>query len=307
MSIFSHSTLAALALAVWPISQALADTGPGGSILPIRPGTGLFTSRPTLPPAIAHSNSGLPLPNTAPVRSVVAPGMQCRQAIRAAEQGATIPSQLMAAIGRIESGRRDASGVVHPWPWSINVEGADHVYETKVEAVAAVRGFQARGIKSIDVGCMQVNLMFHPTAFASLDQAFDPAVNATYAARYLRELFVQTGSWQKATAAYHSATPELGTPYQQKVAAIWPEEQKRLAITPIAGGNLWSNNALTNNAWNTGVAGGGNGLINNASAAKILSATPGAIGRDLSAYRNAPVTVTRLPAQLAQATARPPS
>ena len=307
MSIFSRSIIAALALVVWPIGHALADTGPGGTILPIRPGTGLFTSRPTPQPALARPNSGLPRADAPPLRIAVAPGLQCRQAIRAAEQAAAIPSQLMAAIGRIESGRRDASGVVHPWPWSINVEGTDHIYETKAEVIAAVRGFQARGIKSIDVGCMQVNLMYHPKAFASLDQAFDPAANAAYAARYLRELFVQTGSWPKATAAYHSATPELGTPYQQKVAAIWPEEQKRLAITPGAGGNLWANNAFTNNAFNTGVGGGGNGLTNNAGTAKILPATPGAIGRDLSAYRSAPVTVTRVPAQLAQAAARPPS
>ncbi len=307
MSIFSRSIIAALALAVWPVGQTWADTGPGGTILPIRPGTGLLAPRPVVPAMLAHPNSGLPQPATAQMRLAVAPGLQCRQAIRAAEQAAAIPSQLMAAIGRVESGRRDAAGVVHPWPWSINVEGADHIYETKAEAIAAVRGFQARGIKSIDVGCMQVNLMFHPTAFASLDQALDPAANAAYAARYLRELFVQTGSWPKATAAYHSATPELGTPYQQKVAAIWPEEQKRLSITPGAGGNVWSNNAFTNNAFNTGIAGGGNGLSNNASAAKILPAAPGAIGRDLSAYRSAPITVTKLPARLAQATARPPS
>ena len=307
MSILPRSIIAALAIAVWPANHALADTGPGGTILPLQPGAGLFTVRPPPPPMLAHPNSGLPKPATAPVNIAVAPGLQCRQAIRAAEQAAAIPSQLMAAIGRIESGRRDASGVVHPWPWSINVEGTDHIYDTKAEAVVAVRGYQARGIKSIDVGCMQVNLMFHPKAFASLDQAFDPAANATYAARYLRELFVQTGSWPKATAAYHSATPERGTPYQQKVAAVWPEEQKRLSITPASGGNVWSNNAFTNNAFNTGVAGGGNQLSNNANAAKTLPAAPGAIGRDLAAYRNAPTTVTRLPAQLAQATARPPS
>ena len=236
------------------------------------------------------------------------PGLLCRAAIAGAERGQAIPAHLMVAIGRVESGRRDdATGVQHPWPWTINAEGQGFYFDTKAQAVAAVRAMQARGVKSIDVGCMQVNLMHHPDAFPNLDQAFDPAANATYAARYLRELFVQTGSWPKATAAYHSATPERGTPYQQKVAAVWPEEQKRLSITPASGGNVWSNNAFTNNAFNTGVAGGGNQLSNNANAAKTLPAAPGAIGRDLAAYRNAPTTVTRLPAQLAQATARPPS
>ncbi len=322
MSISLRSCLSVLALMVAPLGQTLADTGPGGTILPIQPGIGLFaarpvptTTRPTVPAMIARPNSGLPqampaavVPSqAATLRIPPTPGLQCRQAIRAAEQAAAIPSQLMAAIGRIESGRRDANGVVHPWPWSINAEGVDHVYDTKAEAVAAVRAMQARGMKSIDVGCMQVNLMYHPKAFASLEQAFDPAANAVYAARYLNELFTQTGSWPKATAAYHSATPERGTPYQQKVAAIWPEEKKQLAITPGAGGTVWANNAFTGNAWNTGVAGGGNQLSNNANAARIIPAAPGAVGRDLAAYRNAPIGVARLPAQLAQADARPPS
>ncbi len=315
MGISFRSFLGLLALLAAPIDLAFADTGPGGTILPMQPGIGLFasrplpqTTRPATPAIIARANAGLPQPpQVAPLHIPPTPGLQCRQAIRAAEQAAAIPSQLMAAIGRIESGRRDANGVVHPWPWSINAEGVDHVFETKGEAVAAVRTMQARGMKSIDVGCMQVNLMYHPKAFASLEQAFDPAANATYAARYLNELFTQTGSWPKATAAYHSATPERGTPYQQKVAAIWPEEKKQLAITPGSGGNVWANNAFTANAFNTGVAGGGNQLTNNAAAARIIPAPPGAIGRDLAAYRNAPIGVTRLPAQLAQAEARPPS
>ena len=231
---------------------------------------------------------GTAQPPSQPIgQSIVAgtPGQQCRQAIRAAEQAAGIPSQLMAAIGRVESGRRDARGQVDPWPWSINVEGVDHIYETRAEAIAAARGFQAAGHKSIDVGCMQVNLMFHPTAFASVEQAFEPTANATYAARYLKELFAQTGSWAKATANYHSATPELGTPYQQKVAAVLPEEQKRLASV---GGNMW-----TNNVWNTaGAAGGGFRLSNRVEAAKLLPAANGTIGRPLAAYRAAAIPVS---------------
>jgi hypothetical protein len=74
---------------------------------------------------------------------------------------------------------------------------------------------------------MQVNLMYHPTAFATLDSAFDPTENARYAARFLVQLKAQTGAWEKATAWYHSGNPELGEPYQRKVAALLPEEKKR--------------------------------------------------------------------------------
>lgn len=168
----------------------------------------------------------------------IAQGLLCRSAVAAAERAYGIPAHLLAAIARVESGRRDPNtGAMHPWPWTANAEGQGSFYETKAEAVAAVRAMQGRGIRSIDVGCGQVNLVHHPTAFASLEQAFDPQANAAYAARFLKELFVQTGDWNKAAAMYHSATPEIGAEYQRKVLAVWPEEQKLAGLvgtTPLA-------------------------------------------------------------------------
>jgi hypothetical protein len=82
--------------------------------------------------------------------SPVTPGLLCRSAVAAAERGSGIPAHLLAAINRVESGRRDpATGAVHPWPWTVNAEGAGSFYDTKAEAVAAVRSMQARGIQSI--------------------------------------------------------------------------------------------------------------------------------------------------------------
>ncbi len=210
------------------------------------------------------------------------PGLQCRAAIRAAERAAGIPEQLMAAIGRIESGRRGPDGVVNPWPWSINAEGTDYVYETKEAVIAAVQALQAKGVHSIDVGCMQVNLMHHPQAFATLDQAFDPGENARYAARFLIELKEQTGDWNKATAYYHSASPELGEPYQRKVMAVWPEEKRRGLEM---GGGLA---AIASAGLLSGPRGGGFMLSNHAASARILPMA-GATGRGLDAYRAAPI------------------
>lgn len=210
-------------------------------------------------------------------------GLQCRAAIRAAERGAGIPEQLMAAIGRIESGRRGPDGAVNPWPWSINAEGTDYVYDTREAVIAAVRALQAKGVRSIDVGCMQVNLMHHPQAFATLDQAFDPVENARYAARFLVRLKDQTGDWQKATAAYHSATPELGEPYQRKVMAVWPEEKRRGQET--AGLDLAG---ALNAPLRPVPRGGGYMLSNHAASARVLPMA-GAAGRGLDAYRAAPI------------------
>jgi hypothetical protein len=75
----------------------------------------------------------------------------------------------------------------------------------------------------MDVGCMQISLLFHPTAFATLEQAFDPKANAAYGARFLADLYGQTGDWLAAAAAYHSQTPDLGAAYQQRILALWPQ------------------------------------------------------------------------------------
>ncbi len=165
------------------------------------------------------------LARAAPAQPISTAGLLCRQAIEAASRMEAIPPGLLGAIGRVESGRRDPlTGMVNPWPWTINVEGTGYTYGTKAEAVAAVGAFRARGARSIDVGCMQVNLMHHPNAFASLDQALDPGANAAYAARFLRQLMDQTHDWGRAAALYHSATPELAAEYGAKVRAAWPQE-----------------------------------------------------------------------------------
>ena len=154
-------------------------------------------------------------------------GLLCRAAVAAAEHTNGIPAHLLAAISRVESGRPDPqTGNLHPWPWTANAEGQGYFYDTKAQAVAAVRGMQTRGVQSIDVGCGQVNLMHHPNAFPSLDVAFDPQANAAYAGKFLKELFDQTGDWTKAVAMYHSATPDIGDDYRKKVLASWPEEAR---------------------------------------------------------------------------------
>ncbi|MGH7070335.1 MAG: transglycosylase SLT domain-containing protein [Acetobacteraceae bacterium] len=154
-------------------------------------------------------------------RPRTSPALSCEQAITAAEQRLQLPAGLLAAVGRVETGRTDHAGVMHPWPYTINAEGAGAFFATKQAAVAAVRALEERGVRSIDVGCVQVNLLHHPAAFVSLDEAFDPVVNTAYGARFLRRLYDEMQSWPAAVAAYHSRTPGLGAPYRARVLAIW--------------------------------------------------------------------------------------
>ena len=229
----------------------------------------------------------------------IARGQLCRMAIQAAERGSGIPAHLLAAIGRVESGRRDPiSGAWHPWPWTVNAEGEGSFYDTKAQAVAAVRAMQARGMRSIDVGCMQVSLMHHPDAFPTLELAFEPRVNAAYAARFLRDLHAQTGDWPRAAALYHSATPELGAEYQRKVLAVWPEESRHAgvaALSPLA--QAWG--ASLSSA-SSGIIGGFRPLPAGRAAGPRILMQPsnGGVappGRGLDASRAAPIALAYRP------------
>lgn len=185
-----------------------------------------------------------------PVRATASPFAECDAAIDAASKlPGRVPDKLLPSIARVESGRLDpATGRVRPWPWTINVEGAGFFYDNKAEVIAAVQKFQAKGVRSIDVGCMQVNLLHHPRAFSGLDEAFDPAANARYAVKFLTTLYQQTKDWHLATAWYHSATPDLGEEYQRLVFGrvmtpmggrkahgpygIWPPPGEKFAAIP---------------------------------------------------------------------------
>ncbi len=154
-----------------------------------------------------------------PSRAVASP---CELAGEAAERQYALPAGLLGAIGRVESGRWDAAlGRTVPWPWAIDAAGTPHVLDSKQEALQRARALQDSGVRNMDVGCFQINLRSHPSAFTDLEEAFDPAANADYAARFLTLLHARLGTWEEAVAAYHSSTPAYGAPYRQLVYANW--------------------------------------------------------------------------------------
>jgi hypothetical protein len=167
--------------------------------------------------------SGRPVATPDRSRAVATdPAGLCESAVTTAEFVARLPPRLLGAISLTESGRIDPdTGVLRPWPWTINAEGEGRFFATSQDAIAAATALQARGVQSIDVGCLQVNLMYHPQAFATLAQAFDPRSNALYAAGFLNTLYADGRDWSRAIAAYHSETPALGDAYRVMVLARW--------------------------------------------------------------------------------------
>lgn len=154
----------------------------------------------------------------------------CDQVARHAARDQNIPSNVMLAVTRVETGRA-RNGVVQPWPWTANVGGDGHWFDT----ADALRQFLFRQVKAgttnFDVGCFQINHRWHGQAFASLDDMIDPVQNAAYAARFLRELYSETGDWTAAVGKYHSRTPEHANLYTRKYRQI----QANLTDIPPAG------------------------------------------------------------------------
>lgn len=132
-------------------------------------------------------------------------GADCLAAILDAQARYDIPDNLLLAIGVQEAGRRGPEGLT-VWPWTVNAAGEGAFFRNRDEALHWVRAKRRNGIQSIDVGCMQVNQRWHGRAFSTLEQAFDPAMNVDYAARFLVGLYRETGDWWKAAGRYHSAT-----------------------------------------------------------------------------------------------------
>jgi hypothetical protein len=80
------------------------------------------------------------LPATAAPAGPASPAALCEAAILGAEHTGETPKGMLAAIGLVESGRPDPrSGAIRPWPWTIDANGAGQFFDTKAEAIAAVR------------------------------------------------------------------------------------------------------------------------------------------------------------------------
>jgi len=188
----------------------------------------LFPDNPVIAPTANGFGSGIPALGHVGedvTRAPAPPGQRmlsgpdravCIAAITAAERKFGIPENLLLAIGLQESGmRRD--GQLTIWPWVVNSHGSGHMFETRPAAEAFVASERAAGRTLVDVGCMQVNLRWHPEAFRRIEDGFDPTLNADYAASFLRDLYEQSGDWMTAAGNYHSTTPEFHHRYLQGV------------------------------------------------------------------------------------------
>lgn len=133
-------------------------------------------------------------------------------AYRAAEKTG-VPSEVLLTITRLETGRGPATD---PWPWTVNHAGDGTWFKSEDDARSYVFSKVKRGVSNIDIGCFQINYRWHSDAFRSLDDMFNPDLNAVYAAEFLKQLYTEFGGWTEAAGAYHSRTPRFADRYKAK-------------------------------------------------------------------------------------------
>lgn len=137
---------------------------------------------------------------------------KCSTLSRMIEIEEGLPPLLLSAITFIESS---------DMPWVIGVKGGSHRFNTKKGALAKIKELRAKRQKNFDVGCMQINHFYHKDKFQSDEDMLNPVRNIRFAARLLKELKAETGSWEKAIAYYNSRDLRYSNPYANKVYQHW--------------------------------------------------------------------------------------
>ena len=159
----------------------------------------------------------------------------CEYEIMKAEKKYSIPRKLLMAISTVESGRStNGSKRRRPYPWTICANGKGYFLSTKNAAIATVKKLMARGIRNIDVGCMQVNLLHHSNAFKTLEEAFTPKYNVEYASKFFMHLKNVHKSWTNAVGYYHSRVAKHYKPYCSMVYKEWKKSANHSVNTSVS-------------------------------------------------------------------------
>ena len=138
----------------------------------------------------------------------------CEREMTRAAARFDVPLGVLYAVGMTETGRKGGLS-----PYAMNIAGRSYFAETPGEAVREFTAARGKGVKLIDLGCMQINHYYHGEKFASVEAMLDPAQNVDYAARFLSELREREGSWTMAVARYH-AGPNNNPAQKRYVCAV---------------------------------------------------------------------------------------
>ena len=145
-----------------------------------------------------------------------------------------VPPEVIWAVARTESN----FGNLGPWPWSANFQGKSFYFKSKKALVNFLhKKIKKNPLFSIDIGCMQLNYLYHGHKFSSVYDMTDIYKNMLISAQYLRKLyeinkhiyrhknFPKNRIWGYAVGDYHSRRTSRGAKYIKRTSRF-------LMITP---------------------------------------------------------------------------
>jgi hypothetical protein len=146
---------------------------------------------------------------------------KCIESAKKYEKIYQLPENLLVSVALTESGKKLKGGEFVAWPWTINMKGKGKFFESKELVLKYVENYIKKGKRNIDMGCMQVNYMYHPKAFNNLSLAFDPDTNVKWSANLIKNLYEKYGSYKDAVGYYHSYRTLKKNKYSAKVFNTW--------------------------------------------------------------------------------------
>ncbi|WP_371826828.1 transglycosylase SLT domain-containing protein [Microvirga sp. VF16] len=127
------------------------------------------------------------------------PSGLCEREMMRASSKYGVPLGMLYSVGLTETGRRGSLQ-----PYAMNVEGKAVFSSSAAEAMQRFQEASRGGARLIDLGCMQINHLYHRENFPSLESMLNPRTNVEYAARFLSELKTRHDTWTMAVARYHA-------------------------------------------------------------------------------------------------------
>ncbi|WP_197082855.1 transglycosylase SLT domain-containing protein [Pseudorhodobacter ferrugineus] len=155
-------------------------------------------------------------------QGIASPAALCEEAAQFASHQTGVPLSILRAVTLAETGNTQASGGgFDAWPWAVMADLKGHWFPDQYTAIAFAEEQITQGKSNVDIGCFQLNIRWHATAFQSVSDMLSPQNNALYAANFLQDLYIKTGDWRAAVGRYHSRDGARAEAYVRRLETIF--------------------------------------------------------------------------------------
>ena len=134
------------------------------------------------------------------------------------------------AVALVESAKV-SKRVAKPWPWALNRQGHPFIPPSVAEAKAILGGSLAKGVRSIDVGLMQVNVRWQGHRVRQPEDLLDPETNLKVGADVLADAIGSApGDLILGIGRYHAGFRDEARAYRYGRRVLAVARQIRLLI-----------------------------------------------------------------------------